>query len=521
MEFENNTAVKAGTKAEYEREDKGFIGHPRPLSSLFFTEFWERFSYYGIRAILVIFMTAAIYDKGLGLDTKTAGAIMGVFGGAVFLLALPGGWLADNWLGQRTAVWYGSVIMALGHLSIALMTVAGTKMFYLGLVLIAIGSGLFKTCISVMVGSLYKEGDNRRDAGFSIFYMGINLGALGSPLLTGYLADQQDWHLGFGLGGLGMLIALFIFRFAVVPAMERYGKISDTKLYWGRPENVNPYIGPAVLSILAVAVVYMYLVNVGYFVFNPVLVAGWLGSFIGVALVAYFLALLLLGKLTTVERLRLSLCFLLLVAAACFWAAFEQQPTSYNLFAEHYTNRKYFDFVIPVAWVQSINSLFVIIFAPVFAYLWLVLGRVNCRPNFTTKFVAGLLCGAVGFAIMMYAAKQVIASGGAHVSLLWIVASLFLLTCGELFLSPVGLSAMSELAPASIKGQVMGLWLAASALGNVIAGLIGGHVHSESINDLPNLFGSVAASLVICAVLLLLLALPLNRILSKQTSNEI
>ncbi|WP_370931237.1 peptide MFS transporter [Bartonella sp. DGB1] len=498
----------------YNREVNGFMGHPRPLRPLFFTEFWERFSFYGIRAILVLFMTALIRNGGLGLDAHSAGAIIGIFAGSVYLVALPGGWLADNWLGQRRAIWYGSVLMAFGHLSIALMGIAGTRMFYIGLVLICLGSGLFKTCISVMVGSLYKEGDSRRDAGFSIFYMGINLGAFIAPLLTGWFAARNQWHIGFGIGGLGMLIALIIFRVFAIPYIERYNKILKGDEFWGRPKNYSPLVAPILTGLTLAFIVYVYLLDTGYFTFNPVLVASWLAVLTGVFILVYFFTIMIFGKLTSMERKKLWLCLALLVTAACFWAAFEQQPTSYNLFAEHYTNLVYFGFTVPVGWIQSINSLFVISLAPLFAYIWFALERRNVNFSFTAKFVAALICGALGFTVMLFAALQVISSG-ASVSLLWIVVSLFLLTCGELLLSPIGLSAMSELAPSSMKSQMMGLWFGGSALGNVIAGLIGGNVHADSINDLPNLFGSVVVALVVCAIILILVAIPINRLIKK------
>lgn len=212
-------------KHELEQSDKAFFGHPKPLKTLFFTELWERFSYYGIRPLLVLYMVAMVNDGGLGLDRPTAAAIVGLFSGSMYLMTVLGGWIADNWLGQARAVWYGSIIIALGHLSIALTTIFDQFFFYFGLVLIVLGTGLFKTCISVIVGTLYKAQDSRRDAGFSIFYMGINTGSFIAPLITGLLARDYGWHLGFGIGGIGMLIALLIFRFLAIPQLQTFNEL--------------------------------------------------------------------------------------------------------------------------------------------------------------------------------------------------------------------------------------------------------------------------------------------------------
>lgn len=216
-------------------ESRTFFGHPYPLGPLFFTEMWERFSFYGIRPLLILFMAATVYDGGLGLARENASAIVGIFAGSMYLAALPGGWLADNWLGQRKAVWYGSILIALGHLSIALSAVMGTNLFFIGLMFIVLGSGLFKTCISVMVGTLYKKGDARRDGGFSLFYMGINIGSFIAPLISGWLIKSHGWHWGFGIGGIGMLVALVIFRVFAVPAMKRYDREVGLDSTWNSP----------------------------------------------------------------------------------------------------------------------------------------------------------------------------------------------------------------------------------------------------------------------------------------------
>lgn len=494
------------------RRDHGFFGHPRPLGSLFFTEMWERFSYYGIRPLLVLFMAAGLAEGGLGFSREDAAAIVGIYAGAIYLSALPGGWLADNWLGQRRAVWYGSLLIALGHLAIALSALWGATAFFIGLLLIVLGSGLFKTCITVMVGSLYDEDDARRDGGFAIFYMGINLGALLAPLMTGLLIERGGWHWGFGIGGLGMLAALLIFRLWAIPAMRRADAERGRDADWDAPAVQRRGVGLAVstLSILAAALV--GLAAVGVIRLEPVAIAEAMTSVIIVCALGFFVYLMAFAGLDARERARVVVAFLLIVASAFFWASFEQQPTSYNLFANDYTDRALFGWEIPTVWFQSLNAVFIILLGPLFGWLWPALGRRGLEPGSATKFVMGLLFAAAGFGLMMLAARQVLVGDGL-VSPLWITASLLLLTLGEMCLSPVGLSTMSTLAPRRIRGQLMGLWFTSLALGNLVAGLIGGNVSADKLAELPALFGRSAVALVLCALVLALLTPLIGRML--------
>jgi len=494
------------------RRDHGFFGHPRPLGSLFFTEMWERFSYYGIRPLLVLFMAAGLAEGGLGFSREDAAAIVGIYAGAIYLSALPGGWLADNWLGQRRAVWYGSILIALGHLAIALSALWGATAFFVGLLLIVLGSGLFKTCITVMVGSLYDEGDARRDGGFAIFYMGINLGALLAPLMTGLLIESGGWHWGFGIGGLGMLAALLIFRLWAIPAMRRADHQQGRDSSWDAPAVQRRGVGLAVsgLSILAAALV--SLTASGMIQLEPVAIAEAMTSVIIVCALGFFVYLMAFAGLDARERSRVVVAFLLIVASAFFWASFEQQPTSYNLFANDYTNRALFGWEVPTVWFQSLNAVFIILLGPLFGWLWPTLGRRGLEPSSATKFVMGLLFAAAGFGLMMLAARQVLVGDGL-VSPLWITGSLLLLTLGEMCLSPVGLSTMSTLAPQRIRGQLMGLWFTSLALGNLVAGLIGGNVSADKLAELPALFGRSAVALVLCALVLALLTPLIGRML--------
>ena len=341
-------------------ESRTFFGHPYPLGSLFFTEMWERFSFYGIRPLLILFMAATVYDGGMGLARENASAIVGIFAGSMYLAALPGGWLADNWLGQQRAVWYGSILIALGHLSIALSAWLGNDLFFIGLMFIVLGSGLFKTCISVMVGTLYKKGDARRDGGFSLFYMGINIGSFIAPLISGWLIKSHGWHWGFGIGGIGMLVALIIFRVFAVPSMKRYDAEVGLDSTWNSPVAKKNGVGAWLLALALGVAVLVTLISLGTIVINPVAVASVLVYVIAASVALYFIWLFVFAGLSRKERARLLVCFILLVSAAFFWSAFEQKPTSFNLFANDYTNRMIGDFEIPAVWFQSTNALFII-----------------------------------------------------------------------------------------------------------------------------------------------------------------
>ncbi|WP_026878628.1 peptide MFS transporter [Ignatzschineria larvae DSM 13226] len=492
-------------------EDKAFFGHPRPLSSLFFTEMWERFSFYGIRPLLILFMVATVNQNGLGIDAVTASAIVGIFGGAIYLAALPGGWVADNWLGQERSVWYGSLIIALGHLSIALSAWLSVHFFYLGLIFIVIGSGLFKTCISVIVGMLYKEGDPRRDSGFSIFYMGINLGAFISPIIGGILNESYGWHAGFAVGGIGMLIALLIFRLKAMPDMRRFAKIEGIEPTWQTPSTISPLTKRIGLGSIALIAVLFILISVGVIPFSPVAVVNYTTIIIAITVGAYFLGLFFFAKLNKQERFQLIICLILFVAAAFFWSAFEQQPTSMNLFVDSYTDRTVWGFQIPTAWFQSINSIFIIIFAPLFAALWMAMSKRNIEPSSMTKFAFGLFFAAVAFICLYLASNIVVGEGSRLASPMWMVACMLFLTFGELCLSPVGLSIMTKIAPKMIRGQIMGLWFASVSLGNLVASKVGGNVQAETIGDLPNIFMTIIIALAVVGVLLLFINLVVRR----------
>jgi POT family proton-dependent oligopeptide transporter len=506
-------AYAGGGPAPHASTDTAFFGHPRGLSTLFFTELWERFSYYGIRPLLVLFMAAALTDGGMGMSRDQAAPIVGIYGASVYLASLPGGWIADRLLGLRRAIWYGGILIALGHLSIALSAIAGKPAFFLGLFLIVLGTGLLKPNISAIVGDLYPEGGARRDAGFSIFYMGINIGALFAPLITGYLGEDQQrfgWHYGFGAAGVGMVIGLIWYRMTADRTLGDIGR-EPSGSPQERAEAVRYLVGG--FGVLALIVLGVYLMGL-----TPLTIAENM-SYVMATLAALYFAYLFFGAgLDTGEKKRVAVIIVLFVFATIFWSAFEQAPTSLNLFAADYTDREFGSWTMPVLWLQSANSFFVITLAPLFAALWVWLAR-NRGGDLSSpaKFALGLFFAAIGFAIMIFAARAVLAGGdGMRVSPWWLVASYFFQTVGELCLSPVGLSSMTKLSPRRFTGQMMGVWFMAAAMGNLIAGIVGGHVNPENPQEMPALFERTTLSLLIATAVLAALIIPIRRMMQEK-----
>lgn len=513
MSRESGSEVSA---AELESLDNGFMGHPKPLRPLFFTEMWERFSYYSIRPLLVLFMVATVGSGGFGFDEVTASAIYGIFAGSLYLAAVPGGWLADNWLGQERALWWGSIIIALGHLCIALSAMFGMTLFFVGLMCIVLGSGLFKTCISVMVGALYSEGDVRRDSGFTLFYMGINIGALLAALIVGVFKEQGMWHVGFGVGGLGMLVSLLIYRFSAQKTLTHYAQAKGITPEWERSNDRYKNIGYWVAGFLALLVAIVALVSTGIMPFQPEMVAEYMTYIIAAVVILYFVIMFISPRLDKTDKLRLLICFILIIGSTLFWSSFEQQPTSFNLFADRYTDLNVLGFEIPSIWFQSLNPLFILLLAPIISIIWVKLGNRGIEPSSMAKFALGMLLAAAGFGLMIVASKSILTNDTGLASPLWLVGSLLLLTLGELALSPVGLSSMTKLAPKGMQGQMMGLFFASLAMGNLVAAFFGGNVSADKIEGLPTLFTTMAVFLVVTAVVLLLLAKPINKMLEKS-----
>lgn len=499
-------------------DDRSFFGHPRGLSTLFFTEMWERFSFYGIRPLLILFMTAALTSGGFGFERTQASAIAGIYAASVYLASLPGGWVADRLLGLRRAIMLGAILISAGHISIGFSSFASSKVpFFLGLILIVLGTGLLKPNISAIVGDLYPEGGARRDAGFSIFYMGINTGALGGFLATGLLGEKIGWHWGFGIAGVGMLAGLAWFALRAGPTLGDLGlQISRNPDPVKQAQQEKLMKLGLLLGLGALALV-IVLAATGIITLNPVVIGEYMLYVLVGTAVVYFGILFLLGGLTREEHKRLIVIAILFVFASIFWSAFEQAPTSLNLFAKDFTDRIVFGWEVPVIWFQIANALFIIIFSPVFAALWLSLGKRNANPPAAAKFAIGLLCAGVGFAIMIWAANIVVGSGGAFkVSPFWLISSYLFQTFGELSLSPVGLSSMTKLSPRKYVGQMMGIWFLASSVGNLIAGLVGGSVDPEKLEQMPKLFIGTTAALVGAAVVLGLMVPLIKKLIPSE-----
>ena len=489
-------------------ESRGFFGHPIGLSTLFFTEFWERFSYYGIRPLLVLFMSAALADGGFGIERSQASAIVGIYAASVYLASLPGGWVADRLLGLRRAIMLGAVLISLGHISIGLSAFAHMRLpFFVGLILIVLGTGLLKPNISAIVGDLYPEGGARRDAGFSIFYMGINSGAVAGQLLTGLLGEAIGWHWGFGIAGVGMLIGLVWFALSAPRTLGNLGEDIARDPDPVKQARQERLVKLAVAIGLALLVLVIVLAAIGVFQLNPQVIGKNMTYVLVGMAVLYFAYVFGFGGLTREEKKRVLVIAILFFFAAIFWAGFEQAPTSLNLFARDFTQRVYFGWTIPAIWFQVINSVFIVLLAPVFAALWIKLGKRGSNPSSPWKFSLGLLFAGLGFAVMIPAANLVVGSGGAlKVSPMWLTVSYILQTIGELLLSPVGLSTMTKLSPRKYVGQMMGIWFLATSVGNLIAGLVGGNVDPEKLEQTPKLFIGTTVALIGAAILLAILS---------------
>jgi proton-dependent oligopeptide transporter, POT family len=482
--------------------DRSFFGHPRGLSTLFFCEFWERFSYYGMRAILVLFMTAAGVQGGLGFSVERAGAIYGLYTACVYLLALPGGWLADKLLGQRRAVFVGGLFIALGNF---MLFVPGQSTFYLGLLSIIVGTGLLKPNVSTMVGELYPGTDAeqgaRRDAGFSIFYMGINLGAFVAPLVCGYIGERINFRLGFLVAGFGMLLGLVQYQLGsrnlgqagLRPASDPASRQKTVRLL------LAGIVGAVVLGFLLISV----------FQLSVEKIAQAMGVVI-VSLALLYLVMQLVSKdLDGIEKKRMAVIFVLFVFSAVFWSGFEQAGSSLTLFAEQLTRLNVFGWEMPASWLQSVNPILIISLAPVFAWLWVALSRRRLEPSSPAKFSLGLVLLGLGFGVMVWA--SILTNNQQNqVSMLWLNLTYLLHTCGELCLSPVGLSTVTKLAPQRKVGQMMGIWFMSISLGNLMAGLVAGQFEKL---PLPQLFGAVMATTVGAGLILALLIRPIRRLM--------
>ena len=503
----------------------GIAGHPKGLSNLFFAELWERFSYYGMRALLMLFMIAPVASGGLGFAQPHAAAVYGNYVMSSYMLCILGGFIADNFIGARRAVLIGGFIITAGHYALAFDSV---PTFYAGLILIAVGTGLLKPSISTLVGGLYRRGDTRRDAGFSLFYMGINIGAFAAPLVTGYLAQDEgfkqilvgwgldprhSWHWGFGAAGIGMTLGMWVYvrRLNWVRHVGD-APAADQKRPWERLALVT-------LGTVALLTLMMQLDRTDSFQvpfldlsLSPIWLSipyAWLGYAIyGLPL----LVVLYFGLLRKDDdSKRIAAIGVFFIAAVLFWAVFEQAGTTLTLFADELTRTELLGQAFPSSWFQSVNALFVIALAPVFAWLWVALG--TRQPSVALKFTFGLLFLGLSFALMVPAAQGIVAG---KVSPWWLIGVYFLQTLGEMCLSPVGLSTMSKLAPERLTGLVLGVWFMATALGNKLSGTLSAGFSPKDPVELANFFRDQAIVVGLMALVLLALVPWVRHLMGKD-----
>ena len=476
--------------------EKTFLGHPKGLLTLSLTEMWERMSYYGMRALLVLFMTASLQEEGLAFTVATATAIYGLYTGAVYFMGLPGGWIADKLIGGQRAVWYGGLIIMCGHIVLA---IPSHDTFFIGLILVVLGTGLLKPNISALVGQLYSDEDPRRDSGYTIYYMGINIGAVIGYAVCGWLAPNMGYHWAFGAAAVGMAFGLIQYR-ATIGNLNGIAEHPIKEMSAQGKSRSWLAIAAFLVALIAVTIG----TSTGAIIINPVELAKYVAVAFTVIFFVYFFGIYFLGNLTENEKKRMGAVFLICVASACFWAGFEQAGSSLNLFGRDYTDRMLGSFEIPTAWFQSANSFFIIILSPFFAALWINLGRRMMDPSYSAKCAIGLVIMASGFIVMFFAAQ--IAASGLKVAPYWLVATYFLHTVGELCLSPVALSAVSRLAPKKFAGQMMGVFVLTYSIGSVIAGLLAGNFDPSRLDEMPSLYMQISLFSIAIGIVLFLLS---------------
>lgn len=486
---------------------QGVGAHPPGLYTLFFTELWERFSYYGMRALLVLFMTDKLSEGnsgGMGLDKETATAIYGLYTAIVYMVSLPGGWIADRLLGSQRSILCGGILIAIGHFVLA---IPATESFFLGLYFVILGTGMLKPNISAVVGQLYPEGGARKDAGYTIFYMGINLGAFLGPIICSYLGENFGWHWGFGAAGVGMVAGLIQFQL-MRPKLNGVGQ-EPAKKSAAMLEGRFDLKWLLVMGGVAIPSIIVVLGLLRVITFDPIFLSHW-SAYVLVAVAALYLGgIFIFGGLTVQEAKRLLLYTMLLIACTLFWAGFEQHGSSFNLFARDYTQRVTPLGEIPAGAFQSVNSFFIISLSPFMAMFWIWLSMRKLNPTVPSKFGIGLVGVGAGFVIMWLASLGI--QGGAKVTMMWLIGTYFVQTLGELCLSPVGLSAVSKLAPQRFLGQMMGLWFFATALGNLIASLIAQKlVAGESVEGMPGTYTLFSCVFIGVGIAFLIISKPLQ-----------
>ncbi len=482
-------------------EDRSFFGHPAGLSTLFFTEMWERFGYYGMRALLILFMTAPLAAGGLGFDVPKAAAIYGIYTSMVYLAALPGGWLADRIFGQRRAVLYGGIVMSAGYLLLSAPSMAA---FYGGLCLVICGTGLLKPNISTIVGQLYRPDDNRRDSGFSLFYMGINLGAFLAPILCGFLGERVNYRWGLALAGIGMVVGVVTYL-AGAPRLGEAGLLPAAVKDAVEARAIRVRLWKVAAALAALVAIGFAIQASGLYAITAEALVDAVGVLLFVIVILLFGWLFLAGNWSTVERKRLGAILVLFLVSCIFWSVFEQAGSTLNLFAKEQVDRTIWGFEFPASWLQSLNSFFIWTLAPVFAWLWLRLGKRE--PSSPAKFIWGLIFVGLGFVVLI---PPTLGPSGAKAGFYWLLATYLCHTIGELCLSPVGLSAVTKLAPSQVAGMMMGVWFVSISMGNYLGGRIAGFYESFS---LPLLFGVVGGFAIVVGLILTLFVKPIVRLM--------
>lgn len=479
--------------------------YPTGLIPLLFVEMWERFSYYGMRAILVLFLVSEVAAGGMGLTKTDAVAIYGLYTAGVYIFSLPGGWIADRFWGTKKAIVVGGSIIMLGHILLAVSS--NIKwVFFFGLLCVALGTGLLKPNISTLVGKLYDKNEvEGRDAGFSLFYMGINLGSILGGLIVGYLGEKVNWHLGFGVAAIAMLIGLVNFIYINRRSLGGKGEQVQLAAAQSLPSSkgVTGLVSLLFLGLVAV------LAMTGYIdLMTAKGLAGAMGIIIVGIAIAFFLNIYLGGNLNHNEKKRMIVLAVLFFGAALFWSGFEQAGSSLTLFARDMTDRNIGGFEVPAAWFQKLNPLFVIILTPFIAQFWLRQKAKNRHTSVFTKFGVALVLMGLGYWVLVPAANTGIT--GVKVSAMFLLVTYFIHTTAELLLSPVGLSTFSRLAPERFTSQLMGFWFVAAALGNLLAGLLAASM-DKSATGVPSVFTQTFITSVVFGVVMLLIAKPLTR----------
>lgn len=484
-----------------ETQKKTFFGQPFGLATLFFTEMWERFSYYGMRAILLYYMYDEIANGGLGLSETTALAIMSVYGALVFMSSIVGGWIADRLLGSRQTVLYGGILIMFGHIVLGIPS--GLLTLFASMILIIIGTGMLKANVSSMVGNLYAEEDDRRDAGFSIFYMGINIGSLLAPVIIGTVGQKVNYHLGFGIAAVGMLLGLIVYVIQGKSTLKSIGTKPSNPIKKGEGSKiVKSLLGFAVVvAIIFVWAGFAGRLDIDFFInFTSVL---------GIGLpVYYFWRMLTSPDVSLEERKKVRAYIPLFLGSIIFWSLEEQGASILAVFAQNRTKDVFFGFHVPASWYQILNPVFIVALTPFFVWLWTKMGKR--QPSTVVKFSIGLVTAGLSFVMMML--PGILYGTEGRVSPWWLIISFFIMIIGEMCLSPVGLSVTTKLAPRAFESQTLAIWLLADATSQVINAQIA-RFYTPATESAY--FGVVGLVAVVAGILLLFIRKPIQELMGN------